>query len=748
MPIQFSSSLKKLIKTLFLVITFLSGTQIMYADNQDSIAIMAAKGLVKRVMPLKYNQHIKFELIPDANGMDLFEVEQQGQDIIIRGNGSNSMAVGFKYYLKHYCKISVSWYRSDVLDFPATLPRVESKIHKLARCHNRFFLNYCTFGYTMPWWQWEDWQWFIDWMALNGINMPLATTGQEAIWYKVWKKFGLTDIEIREYFTGPAFLPWNRMANIDHWDGPLPKSWLESQLNLQKKIVARERELGMRPILPAFAGHVPLLLKKLFPQAKITSLGNWAGFTQKNNSYFLDTFDPLFLAIQKEYLKQQTRLLGTDHIYGIDLFNEVTPPSWEPAYLSDVSRNTYASLRAADTAARWLQMGWMFYHQKEHWTLPRIKAYLTAVPPNKLIMLDYFGDNSEVWKTTDKFFGQPYIWCYLGNFGGNTMLKGNLSKLDSRLEKAFEQGGKNMSGIGSTLEGFDMNPMLYEFLFEKAWVTGDTDIKKWVSDYAISRTGNSSENALKSWQLLDSSVYVQFANVGQSVLTNARPSLTGHGAWSTDPQIAYKNSDLGKVWQLQLANSHKALSSAYRFDLVNTGRQLLGNYFNVVRDSFTVAYNKKDRIALRHNGEMMLEIIDDMDLLLATDKTFLLGRWINQARALGNNNLEMDYYEHDARKILTTWGSKGSELTDYASRNWSGLMKSYYRPRWVMFIDQVEYAVKFNKPFDNKLFEQKSNDFEDKWTRSHSKFTSNTTGDAWSVSQRIYQKYATRIGVK
>ena len=64
---------------------------------------------------------------------------------------------------------------------------------------------------------------------------------------------------------------------------------------------------------------------------------------------------------------------------------------------------------------------------------------------------------------------------------------------------------------------------------------------------------------------------------------------------------------------------------------------------------------------------MMIEIINDKDLLLATDKTFLLGRWINQARALGNNKLEKDYYEDDALKILTTWGNKGSELTDYAS---------------------------------------------------------------------------------
>jgi alpha-N-acetylglucosaminidase len=48
---------------------------------------------------------------------------------------------------------------------------------------NASFLNYCTFtfGYTMLWWRWDDWERFIDWMALNGINMPLAIAEQEAV---------------------------------------------------------------------------------------------------------------------------------------------------------------------------------------------------------------------------------------------------------------------------------------------------------------------------------------------------------------------------------------------------------------------------------------------------------------------------------------------------------------------------------------------------------------------------------------
>ena len=47
------------------------------------------------------------------------------------------------------------------------------------------------------------------------------------------------------------------MANLDRCGVPLPLSYIRQQEELQKQIVARARELDMRPILPAFAGHVP-----------------------------------------------------------------------------------------------------------------------------------------------------------------------------------------------------------------------------------------------------------------------------------------------------------------------------------------------------------------------------------------------------------------------------------------------------------------------------------------------------------
>lgn len=76
-------------------------------------------------------------------------------------------------------------------------------------------------------------------MALNGINLPLAFTGQEYVWHKVWKYFGLSEDQMD--FTGPAFLAWGRMGNIASWANPLPSDWRESQRDLGRQILAMTR---------------------------------------------------------------------------------------------------------------------------------------------------------------------------------------------------------------------------------------------------------------------------------------------------------------------------------------------------------------------------------------------------------------------------------------------------------------------------------------------------------------------------
>ena len=298
----------------------------------------AVRALARRIIP-DHEKEFRFERMADsADGPDCFELESRDGKIVIRGNNSNSIAVGLNHYLKNYCLTTVSWLACNPVEMPDVLPQIDGKVRIEARTQERFFLNYCTFGYTMPWWQWKDWERFIDWMALNGVTMPLAITGQEAVWQRVWTRLGLTDEEIRTYFTGPAHLPWHRMSNLDYWQGPLPQEWIDHQAKLQKKIVARERELNMKPVLPAFAGHVPQELKRLYPDATITRVSRWGGFADQYRCSFLDPQDPLFDEIQKAYLEEQTRMFGTDHIYGADPFNEIDAPSWDPGTSPELSQ--------------------------------------------------------------------------------------------------------------------------------------------------------------------------------------------------------------------------------------------------------------------------------------------------------------------------------------------------------------------------------------------------------------------------
>jgi len=81
------------------------------------------------------------------------------------------------------------------------------------------------------------------------------------------------------------------------------KHYGELQKVLQQKILKRERAFNMTPVLPAFAGHVPAELKRIYPNANIKSLGQWCGFDASYLCYFLNPEEPLFGKIQKMYLK-------------------------------------------------------------------------------------------------------------------------------------------------------------------------------------------------------------------------------------------------------------------------------------------------------------------------------------------------------------------------------------------------------------------------------------------------------------
>lgn len=703
------------------------------SDELSSIYELSERILGKR------SKGIEFELIP-SDSLDIFTIESRGRNVVIGGNNVNAMACGLNHYLRYYCGVEIGWLSCETYNLPSKWPRLTSKVTVPARVKDRFFLNYCTYGYTMPWWDWNEWEHFIDWMALNGVNVALAITGQESVWYAVWSEMGLSDEQIRSYFTGPAHLPWHRMTNIDHWGGPLPCSWLKSQEELQKKIVQRERSLGIRTALPAFSGHVPEQILDIYPDAPVTHIKPWAGYTSVEAPWFLDPMSDLYSQIQRKFIAKQTEMYGTDHIYGLDIFNEIKPPSNEPEYLSRVGRQIYESLEAADPEAVWLQMGWLFSWNSKLWTTERIKAYLGSVPPQKQLILDYHADGVEVWRTTESFFGVPFLWCYLSNFGGNTHMAPRFKRAVERLEKAF--GETEIDGIGCTLEGFDCDSYTHEYILEKAW---NFDIQKdmdmWFKHLAMLRGGCKDAKLQQAWLMVKDCLISESRNttIGHSGRFDGgiegRPNPKKVQTYAT---VDKETSILGSIVQLMLDSSGKG--DTFEYDLVNFTRQWMTCRFWQMQRAYYAAKERGDSAEMEKQSALMIDIMTDMDELLGCREEFLLGKWIEDARKIGVTDQEKDYYEMNARNILTSWSMENNHphLNDYACRQWNGLIKGLYIPRWKAYFE-AEKAGNFDQDafWKNTLGPMEA----EFWETSRVKYPIEAKGDARVLSSRCFEKY-------
>jgi alpha-N-acetylglucosaminidase len=67
-----------------------------------------------------------------------------------------------------------------------------------------------------------------------------------------------------------------------------------------------------------------------------------------------------------------------------------------------------------------------------------------------MIILDLATEIEPVWKRTDAFYGKPWIWNMLNNFGGNTNLFGRLETVATEPANALHDDKKgDLRGLAS-----------------------------------------------------------------------------------------------------------------------------------------------------------------------------------------------------------------------------------------------------------------------------------------------------------
>jgi hypothetical protein len=309
---------------MLLTIVFLSvvsGTPVL-EGNANAVAKLLERKIGS-------SSHFLLQVTPDACGrVTCFRLTDSVDGrISVVGTSASELSAGVGHYLREYCNMTMGWARGGNSHFyqPQAWPRVGAsvEVHRVGAWS--FAENVCTASYTLVWHSWAEWEAFLDWAALWGINLLPAGTGQEEVQYKTLQAFGLNDLTIRNWFNGPALLTWSRGQN-SHGNGilgPLPRSWMQSQWHLQKdQILPRMRELAIAGQLPGFQGNVPWALAALLPNTNI-SQGGGTG----NGTGWMDSRDPNFGRIADKWMATLLSDFGTiGSIYQMDSFFK--PTGW------------------------------------------------------------------------------------------------------------------------------------------------------------------------------------------------------------------------------------------------------------------------------------------------------------------------------------------------------------------------------------------------------------------------------------
>ncbi|XP_032522770.2 alpha-N-acetylglucosaminidase [Danaus plexippus] len=635
------------------------------------------------VNPILFNDH-----------KDVFSLRTDNGKLNIRASSGVAAVWGFNYYLKKYCKSQVAWQVSRVV-IPSTIPEADETV--IANDRFRYYQNVCTASYSFVWWDTEDWKRHVTWMALNGINMALAPVAQEAAWTRVYKQLGMTDDEIKEHFTGPGFLAWLRMGNVHGWGGPLPQSWHDRQKQIQEVVTDLMFKLGMIPVFPAFNGHVPKAFEKIFPNTTFHPVETWNKFDEDYCcNLFVDPREPDFKMISKMFMREITAGLGSSHIYTADPFNEIKIQPWSTSLVVETAKAIFSSISEYDKDAVWLVQNWMFVHNPLLWPLKRVNSFLTSVPNGRMLVLDL---QSEQWPQYDlyqMYYGQPFIWSMLHNFGGTLGMFGNTKTINKDVYEVRKRENSTMVGIGLTPEGINQNYVIYDLMLESAWRKGPVpDLEEWVSDYAERRYGCNATSI--GWKYLLRSVY-NFTGLNR---VRGKYVMTRRPSFNIRPWAWYKGHDLFEALKNFVYVQNPACStSGFLHDLVDVTRQALQYkieqiYMNLQNDRYS------NYMVFNYTISSFIDAMTDMQNILATSSDFKITSWLSSARAVSNLPLESSLYDFNARNQITLWGPNG-EISDYACKQWAELFKYYYIPRWSTFLSMALDAKTRNEPFDEK----------------------------------------------
>lgn len=637
---------------------------------------------------------VRLSLSQDSqDGCDRYSYEVRNGVLRIEGSSNVALCRGFYDYVKSQKAGICSW-SGNRFALPEKLSDTGS-VTVVSPFRHHFYFNVVTYGYTMPYWDWDRWNREIDWMALHGIDMPLALVANEAITVRVLERLGLGYDEISDYLVGPAHAPWFRMGNISHHDSPVPEEWHEGQIELMHRILEKMRSLDMSPICPGFAGFVPKAIKRIYPDLELMEM-SWSDGSFHN--WMIDPKNEMFAKIGQMFIEEWEKEFGKCDYYLVDSFNEMDipfPPKGDPAryeLLADYGEKVYDAIKAGNPDAVWVMQGWMFGYQRHIWDYETLQALVSRVPDDRMLLLDLAADYNKCfwhsefnWEFYKGFFDKPWVYSVIPNMGGKTGMTGDLEfYANGRLEAMNSANRGNLTAYGFAPEGIENNEVIYELLADGGWTSDRIDLDRWLADYSECRYGAAPQEIKDYWSEIRQGVYGTFTDHPRYVW-QFRPGNSKRGSINIDDHL------FKAIESFASASDDLAGSPLYVVDLEELTAQYLGARMEEnIRTIYEKAASGED---FQAEKEAFLEMGMTLDKVLASHPNLKLENWISYARNWGSTGAVADYYEHNAKRLITVWGPP---VDDYSARIWSGLVRDYYLPRWRKWFSAIENGEEFD----------------------------------------------------
>lgn len=641
----------------------------------------AAYGVLERVFGDSSHFELSYASSINTNLIDTFSYEAKEGKVFVKGENDLAIVRGCYEYLKDHAGVMVTWQqRHPVIEnYPDAELTMGGTPHKF-----RHHFNVCTFGYTAPYWKWDRWEEELDWLALHGVNMPLAMVGFQAVARKVWRDQGVSEKGLREYFPGPAYLPWFIMGNLYKHNGPCPDKFIDETKILQDQILGRMRELGMTPVVPGFAGFVPEEYAEAHGKTNFHPMAHWCALPGECQSWWIAPGTETFAELTKAWMQTYTNMYGPVKYFLADSFNEMEIPvtSTLTEDLRRYGRESYAAIHSAIDDAVWVMQGWMFFFQKDTWTKEAVQSFLKDIPVGGIIVIDLASDNMQVWKEHEGFYGHEWLRCIAHTFGGFNDPHG---ELQLNYSKMFDQEGDpekgRQVGVGLTPEALDNNEVVFELLSDSAWQEKEGKLGDWLAKYCKARYGAYNSAVSNAWDHFLKSFY---KGKGDHYHFQGSPHLS---AWGRN---SFEDGWQDGVPNLLSCSNEFAKSSLYVDDCVEfTMRYGMVAADRIIMEAaYLYLFGKTNEMVAA--ADRLDKLAGLMEKMAATREHLLLSRWADRAREWGATEEEKKYYASDAKRLVTAWGGF---LNGYATRAWSGIIY-YHNSEWQHYLRRLAAGIK------------------------------------------------------